>query len=122
MSAERDPDLHQVSVAAIDFIDNRKKVNIDEDVTVKFRLTDPETGEHKSNLKDVRIRYYRAPAFDRKEVAAIEVGDGVYKLDTKLSKAGVYYFFVSSKTGNLAFGGDMPYLSMQVTRPVVSSN
>jgi len=122
MSAERDPDLHRHAVAAIDFSDNRKKVNIDEDVTVKFRLTDPETGEPKSNLKDVRVRYYRAPAFDRKEVAAIEVGDGVYKLDTSLPQAGVYYFFVSTKTGNLAFGGDMPYLSLQVTRPVVSSN
>ena len=122
MYAERDPALHQQVVASIEFIDNKKKISIDDDVTVKFRLSDPQTGEHRSNLKDVRVRYYRAPAFDRKEVAAIEVGDGVYKLDTKLSKAGVYYFFVASKASNLAYGGDTPYLSMHVTRPVVSSN
>ena len=122
MNAERDPALHRKVVAGIEFIGNRQKVNIDDEVTVKFRLTDPQTGKHKPNLKDVRVRYYRAPAFDRKEEEAIEVGDGVYKLDTKLSKAGVYYFFVSSKTSNLEYGGDMPFLSMQVTRPVVSSN
>jgi len=122
MSAERDPDLHRQVAAGIEFIDNQRKVNIDDDVTVKFRLTDPDTGQHKSDLKDVRVRYYRAPSFDRREETAIEVGDGVYKLDTKLSRAGVYYFFVSSKASNLAFGGDMPYLSLQVTRPVVGSN
>ncbi len=122
MNAERNPDLHRQVVAGIKFVDNRRKVNIDEDVTVKFRLSDPVTGEHKSDLKDVRVRYHRAPSFDRKEEAAIEVGDGVYKLDTKLSSAGVYYFFVSSRASNLKFGGDSPYLSIQVTRPVVSSN
>jgi YVTN family beta-propeller protein len=122
MSAERNPDLRRNAVASLEFIGNRQKVNIGDEVTVKFRITDPETSKHKSDLKDVRVRYYRAPSFDRKEVAAIEVGDGVYKLDTKLSRTGVYYFFVSSKASNLAFGGDMPYLSMQVTRPVVSSN
>ena len=122
MSAERNPDLRLRGIANIEFIDKQQKVSIGDEVTVKFRITDPQTGKPKSNLKDVRVRYYRAPSFDRKEVAAIEVGDGVYKLDTKLSRTGVYYFFVSSKASNLAYGGDMPYLSMQVTRPVVSSN
>ena len=122
MSAERDPALHQKVAAGIEFIDNQQKVNIGDEVTVKFRISDPHTGEPKSNLKDVRVRYYRAPSFNRKEEAAIEAGDGVYKLEAKLSRAGVYYFFVSSKTSNLAFGGDVPYLSMQVSRPAVSSN
>ena len=122
MSAEPDPGLHLTTAAELEFIDNQQKVNVGDEVTVKFRLTNPGTGKFRTNLKDVRVRYYRAPAFDRKEVAAIEVGDGVYKLDTKLSRAGFYYFFVSSKTSNLAFGGDAPFLSMQVTQPVVSSN
>ena len=121
MYAERDPVLHLNVAAGIEFIGNRQKVNIGDDVTVKFRLANPETGELKPNLKDVRVRYYRAPAFDRKEEAAIEVGDGVYKLDTKLPNAGVYYFFVSAKSANLEFG-ETQYLSMQVTRPVVTSN
>jgi YVTN family beta-propeller protein len=121
MNAERDPGLHLNAAAGIEFLDNQQKVNIDDEVTVKFRLTDPYTGEIITKLKDVRVRYYRAPAFDRKEVAAIEVGDGVYKLDTRLPKAGVYYFFVSSKSSNLEFG-ETQYLSMQATRPAVSSN
>ena len=122
MSVDRDPSLHLNTAAELEFIDNQQKVNVGDEVTVKFRLTNPGTGENRTNLKDVRVRYYRAPAFDRKEVAAIEVGDGVYKLDTKLSKAGIYYFFVSSKTSNLAFGGDAPFISMQATKPKVANN
>jgi len=121
MSAERDPSLHRDATAGLEFIDSQKKVNMGDKVTVKFRLTDPDSGENKVNLKDVRVRYFRAPLFDRREGPAIEVGDGVYQLDTKLAKPGLYYFFVSSKSSNLAFG-QKHFLSMQVTKPEVISN
>lgn len=121
MAAERDPSLHQQASAGLEFIDNQKKVNVDDKVTVKFRLTDTETGENKINLKDVRVRYFRAPTFDRKEEAATEVGDGVYKIDATLSKAGLYYFYVSSPSSKLAFG-QKHFLSMTVTNKVAASN
>lgn len=121
MTAEINPALAKGKIASVEFIDNQRKVKIDDDVTVKFRLKDPNTGEFKSNVADVRVRYYRAPAFDRKEVFATEVGEGVYKLETKLSKTGVYYFFVASKSSKLKFG-DTNFLTMQVTRPAVTSN
>ena len=121
MSAEINPGLVAKNATGVEFIDNPQKVNIDDKVTVKFRLSDPATGEFKSNLKDVRVRYYRAPAFDRKEVPATEVGEGVYKLETQLTKPGVYYFYVASQSSSLGFG-DTHYISVQVTKSAVVSN
>jgi len=121
MTAERDPLLHRDAAAGLEFINSPKKVNIDDKVTLKFRLTDPETGANKIDLKDVRVRYFRAPLFDRREEAAIEVGDGVYQLDTKLPKPGLYYFFVSSRSSNLAFG-QKHFFSMQATKPEADGN
>jgi len=121
MTAERDPSLHRNATAGLEFIDSQKKVSIDDKVMVKFRLTDPETGANKINLKDVRVRYFRAPLFDRREEAAIEVGDGIYQLDTKLKKPGLYYFYVSSRSSNLAFG-QKHFFSMQVMKPEAAAN
>jgi len=120
MSAARDPSMH-VQVAGIEFIDSQFKVNIEDEVTLKFRITNPETGEHITDLKDVRVRYYRAPAFDRREKFAIEVGDGVYQLDTELPNPGLYYFFVSSKSSSLGLD-KQHFVSVMATRPRVETN
>jgi len=120
MSAARDPSLH-VEVAGIEFIDNQPKINLEDGVKLKFRITNPETGERISNLKDVRVRYYRAPAFDRREKFASEVGDGVYQLDTKLPNPGLYYFFVSSKSSSLGLD-KKHFVSVMATRPRVETN
>jgi YVTN family beta-propeller protein len=115
MAAERDPTMHLDEAAGLEFIDITRKVTVDDDVTVKFRLTDPATGDSLIGLEDVRVHYYRAPSFDRRVVAATEIGDGVYKLDTKLPKPGVYYFFVGSKSARLNMN-DATFLSLQATR------
>jgi YVTN family beta-propeller protein len=121
MAVERDPALHLVTSADIEFIDNRSKVSTGDDITLKFRITNPKTGERITDLKDVHVRYYRAPVFDRRDELAREVGDGVYQLDTKLSKAGLYYFFVSSKSSNLGLE-QKHFVSMQATRPKTTNN
>lgn len=114
MSAEVNPTIVAKKGVGVEFLDNLQKVKTNDKVAVKFRIVDPVTGEFKENVDDVRIRYYRAPAFDRKEVPATEVGKGVYKLDTQLPKTGVYYFYVASESNNLEFG-DAHYISIQVT-------
>ena len=121
MVAERDPALHLKATAGIEYLDKQYKVNTEDAVTLKFRITNPDTGENITNLKDVRVRYYRAPVFDRRDVLAAEVGDGVYKLDTRLSKPGLYYFFVSSRSANL--GLDQQYfVTMQASKPKLANN
>lgn len=114
MNAEIDPDIKKADIAGIEFIDSQQQAEVGETVKLRFRLTDPVNGGYKANLNDVRVRYYRAPAFDRKEVAATEVKDGIYEMDATLSKGGLYYFFVGSEQANLPFGGDHPFHSVQV--------
>jgi len=121
MAVERDPALHLVTSAGIEFIDNRSKVSAGDDITLKFRITNPKTDEHITDLKDVRVRYYRAPVFDRRDELAREVGDGIYQLHTRLPKAGLYYFFVSSKSSNLGLE-QKHFVSMQATRPKATNN
>jgi len=121
MVAERDPALHLETVAGIEFIDKKFKVSTDDEVTLKFRITNPRTGEPISGLKDVRVNYYRAPTYDRRDELATEVGDGVYRLDTKLRKPGLYYFFVKSRSSNLGLD-QQHFVSMLASRPKVANN
>ena len=121
MNADPDPSLKRQNVASVEFVDNKQKVNVGDDVKIRFKLIDPETGKYKSDLKDVRVRYYRAPAFDRREEPANEVDEGVYELAAKLSNAGVYYFFVSSKSSKLDFD-DAQFISLRVTKPANKKN
>ena len=51
---------------------------------------------------------------------ATEVGDGIYKLDTRLKEPGVYYFFISSKAGKLDTN-DAIFLSVQAA-PASATN
>jgi len=121
MAVERDPALHLETTAGIEFIDKQFKVSTDDAVTLKFKITNPDTGEMITDLRDVRVQYFRAPAFDRRDEFATEVGDGVYKLATQLKKPGLYYFYVSSRSSNLGLDRQH-YVSMQAVRPEVSSN
>ena len=121
MVAESDPALHLTTAAEIEFIDKQFKVDVEDEVTLKFRITNPQTGEHITNLKDVRVRYYRAPAFDRRDELATEVGDGVYQLEPKLPKSGLYYFFISSQSGNLGLD-QQHFVTLQATKPKVANN
>ena len=115
MTAVPDPTQLKQLAAGIEFIDRTGKVNANEPVKIRFRLKDPKTGKHNLNLKDVRVRYYRAPAFDRREEFVQDVGEGIYELETQLANPGVYYFFVSSPSSNLKFG-DTRFQTVQVTR------
>ncbi|MDH5179973.1 MAG: YncE family protein [Gammaproteobacteria bacterium] len=99
------------------YLEDKRKVKVDEEVTVRVKLINPETDQPHIGLKDVTFRYYRAPAFDRKEAIAKEVSEGVYELKTRLPKTGLYYFHVGSDTANSKVGSS-PYISVQVVNGV----
>ena len=103
---------------AVTYLDHKQRVAVDEEVTLRVKLMNPETDKPHIGLKDVRFRYYRAPAFDRKEASAKEVGEGVYEFKTRLSKTGLYYFYVGSETAELNLGS-LPYISVQVVKGVI---
>jgi len=78
----------------------------------RVRLRDPVSREPKTKL-DVRIVYYRVPADARREVAAREVGDGVYEATLALDRPGVYYVHLAVPELGVK-AGDLPYRSVRV--------
>jgi YVTN family beta-propeller protein len=121
MDAVPDPTKMLSKVPALEFIDIQHKAVVNEEVKVRFRLYNLGTGEPKTGLTDVNVRSFRAPVFDRRQVVATEVEDGVYEVDATLPDKGVYYFFVSTQSGGLDWGGDNGFQTIQVTRPVASA-
>lgn len=101
---------------SVTYLNGKRRVKVDEEVTVRVQLIDPKTDKPHTGLKDVLFSYYRAPAYDRKQALAKEVDEGVYELKTRLSKTGVYYFHVGSESAQTEPGANTPYISVQVVK------
>jgi YVTN family beta-propeller protein len=70
------------------------QVGVGEAVSLRFRLTDPDTKQPKDKLTDVRVLSFLSPGFDQKRQRAEARGDGVYEINFKATEAGAYYLFV----------------------------
>ncbi|TBW07815.1 cytochrome D1 [Azotobacter chroococcum subsp. isscasi] len=79
--------------------------------TLRLRLLKggeaPQTG-----VADLRVRYFRAPSAQPREVAAREVGEGIYEAPVELAQAGAYYLHLGAASLGLEFG-DLPYLALR---------
>ena len=79
-------------------------------VELKFKLTNPGTGQPHQDLKDVRILAMVAPGVWQKRDFARAAGDGVYTLTTSIPQAGMVYVFVECPSLGL---------KLNATRPVI---
>ena len=79
--------------------------------TVKFKLTDPVTGEPRSDLRDVTVLYYGSDGRGRTVVPARALGEGLYEADVKVERATTYYVFVGSQSLKLKYS-DLPFASL----------
>lgn len=79
--------------------------------TLRLRLLKggeaPQTG-----VADLRVRYFRAPSAQSREVAAREVGEGIYEAPVELAQAGAYYLHLGAASLGVKFG-DLPYLGLR---------
>lgn len=110
--------LNAMDKMNVTYLDHKQQVKVDEEIAVRVKLVNPKTDKPHVGLKDVRFRYYRAPAFDRREEVAKEISDGVYELKTRLSKTGLYYFHVGSESAEMNIGS-LPYISVQVIKDAI---
>ncbi len=65
----------------------------------------------RSGLRDVRVLSYRAPAFDRSDVSAQELEDGLYEARLLMRRPGAYYVFVSSRSAKATYD-DLSFLTL----------
>lgn len=85
-------------------------------VPVRFALSDARDGAPRTGVRDLRVRYFMAPASRPREVPAREVAPGVYEALVELPEAGAYYLHVGSPSLRLKFG-DRPYGTLLATPP-----
>jgi hypothetical protein len=100
---------------AVEYLLEDRRAPAGQELALRFRLTDPRTGELRSGLKDVQVLSYRAPSFDRRVVGASDLGDGVYEARFPVRRAGAYYVFVSSQSAGATYH-DLSYLTFMGVR------
>ncbi|GAB3391307.1 beta-propeller fold lactonase family protein [Azotobacter armeniacus] len=81
-------------------------------LTLRFRLLKGSGEAPQGGVQDLRVRYFLPPSSQPREVAAREVGEGIYEAPVELAEAGVYYLHVASASLGLKFG-DLPYLGLR---------
>ena len=99
--------LTVVDVCRVEPRDAPKTVTVGESVPLRFRLTDPRTGEPELGLADVQVRAYRTDNWHR-QAWAREVGDGTYEVSFVLPSAGVYWVVVECLSKRLQFHASPP--------------
>ncbi len=99
----------------VDFLVDRRRISTGKSKRIRFRLTDPSTGQPRTDVDDARVMYYRAPNYGRTTVAAQHVAEGVYEVELDFDRAGAYYVYVESPSENMKYR-DFDYLTLMATR------
>jgi DNA-binding beta-propeller fold protein YncE len=105
---------------AIEYLTDQRAVAAGDNITLRFRLIDPGTGEVFEDKSDVRVKYFRAPRFNLTEMSAIHVGGGVYEAKLTLDSAGAYYVYVSAPSLNAQFD-DLDYITLMASRAAAAN-
>jgi len=105
---------HSVGGIALEYLQNDRLTVAGAEYSLRFRISDSGTGEPKSGLRDVSVRYFRTPGTDRREVFAKEEADGVYRAVLPIGRAGGYYAYVGIRSQNVGYN-DLPYFSLAAT-------
>jgi YVTN family beta-propeller protein len=78
-------------------------VTAGQEVEVRFKLTDPESGAPKAGLKDVRALTFLVPGIWQQRHWAQDLGDGLYAIRFTPPDPGVYYIFLEVSSQKLPF-------------------
>jgi len=114
--ATADPRLaEELKPLEITYLTQQRRAAVGQTLSLKFRLGDPKEHAPKSGL-GVKVLYYLAPGLMRTEIAARELGEGVYAAALAIQRAGAYYAYVGVASEKLGYG-DLPVFSLIATEP-----
>ncbi len=115
---EPNPKIRQAAAPlGVEFQITQRAVPLGQVAPVRFKLTDPVSGEPKNDLEDVTVLYYASDGRDRTLVPAAAQGDGVYEASVTLRENATYYLFVGARSAEVKYT-DLPYATlMGVTAP-----
>ncbi len=101
---------------AIEFLAKEKKLTSGGLSTLRFKLTSTENGEPMADLKDFIVMGTHMPNGDWQErFTAKSVGNGLYEVEFRLPKPGVYNFYFASPSLKVKFS-QLPYLPLHVEK------
>jgi hypothetical protein len=87
----------------IELSTGKKVVAVGEDVAVRLKLADPDSGELRTGVKDVQVLTFLSPGIWQQHHQAAEVGEGVYEVRFRPPEAGVYFVFVEVASAKMPF-------------------
>jgi hypothetical protein len=82
---------------------------------LRFKVTDIETNQPKSNLTDMGVLVFLAPGVWQQRDWAKPVGDGIYEMSFVPPQAGVYYLFFQCPSLNVKFS-QMPAVTLSAVK------
>ncbi len=114
LKVDENPARVQEAHAKVEPLIDFDKLAVGRNATLRFRVTDPRSGEPKSDLRDFQILTFLAPGIWQKRDIATMGGDGVYETTITPPQRGVYYVFLSCPSLNLRYR-DLPHLILEAT-------
>lgn len=110
--ASEDPDLEKTFAAlSIEYLQESHRVPSNSTVALRFRLSDPATGEPQSGINGVSVLYFRTPGADRTVLAAVDQGNGVYKALLPIGRPGGYYVYVGVPSQRIGYD-TLPFFTL----------
>jgi YVTN family beta-propeller protein len=101
---------------SVEYLQEARVLPAGKTLALRFRLRDSTNGAPRPGLRDVKVMYFLAPGRGRTEVAAREIGDGVYQVDLPLRQRGAYYVYVAVPSQGIGYT-DLIYLSLRAAPP-----
>jgi YVTN family beta-propeller protein len=102
-----DPELTpEIGAVKIEYVDKQSLVTQGVDHRLLFQIKDAATGKPIAGIRDASVLYYRAPAFNRREVAAVEIDTGLYEALLPIPHDGAYYVYIAAPSRQLNFGDE----------------
>ncbi|VVN66772.1 YncE family protein [Pseudomonas fluorescens] len=100
-------------IPKVEFMLDKATAMLGSPYVVRFRIVQGKQKAQRSGVKDVQVRYFRAPTSRAQEVAALEVGDGVYEAPVTLDQNGAWYLHVRAASLGASFD-DKTFASVRV--------
>ncbi|MFJ7792413.1 YncE family protein [Pseudomonas sp. NPDC096950] len=111
---EPDKNLAQrPGVPKVEFMLDKSTADLGDPYVVRFRIVEGQQKTQRSGVKDVHVRYFRAPTSRAQEVAALDLGNGVYEAPVTLDQSGAWYLHVRAASLGANFD-DKTFASVRV--------
>ncbi|MFY0728792.1 cytochrome D1 domain-containing protein [Pseudomonas sp. NFX15] len=112
VQADNNLDQHR-GVLKVEFMLDTSTAALGSPYVVRFRIVEGKHKTQRSGVKDVQVRYFRAPTSRPQEVAALEVAAGVYEAPVTLDRDGAWYLHVRAASLGSRFD-DQTFASVRV--------